>query len=63
MSRQWEGLLDKARNGVHVVWFEDYWRRRPYDYGVADLRAYPGLEPVAELADGAIFRVNRAGNP
>ena len=48
---------------MHVVWFEDYWRRRPYDYGVADLRASPALEPVAELADGAVFRVNRAGNP
>ncbi len=61
--RQLERLLEKARNGVHVVWFEDYWRRHPYDYGVADLRASPELEPVAELADGAIFRVIRAGNP
>ena len=63
MSRQLERLLEKARDGVHVVWFEDYWRRRPYDYGVADLRAYPRLEPVAELADGAIFRVRKAGKP
>ena len=61
--RQLERLLEEARNGMHVVWFEDYWRRRPYDYGVADLRASPALEPVAELADGAVFRVNRAGNP
>lgn len=56
-----ERLLANAPNGVHVVWFERPWRRRLYDYGVADLRASPGLEPVAELADGAIFRVNEGG--
>lgn len=56
-----ERLLANAPNGVHVVWFERPWRRRLYDYGVADLRSSPGLEPVAELADGAIFRVNEGG--
>ena len=56
-----ERLLADAPKGVHMVWFKDYWRRRPYDYGVADLRASPGLEPVAELADGAIFRVKEGG--
>ena len=56
-----ESLLANAPKGVHVVWFEDYWHCRPYGYGVADLRASPGLEPVAELADGAIFRVKEGG--
>ena len=63
MSRQLASLLAKVRNGAHVVWFEGHWRGHPYDYGVADLRASPGLEPVAELADGAIFRVNKPEEP
>ena len=63
MPRQLERLLAQARNGAHVVWFEGHWRHDPYDYGVADLRASPGLEPVAELADGAIFRVNEPEEP
>lgn len=56
MPERLERLLANAPNGVHVVWFEHY-RRRLYDYGVADLRVSSGLDPVAELADGAIFRV------
>ena len=41
---------------VHIVWFYDV-RRHLYDYDSFDLRALPGVETVAELADGVVLRV------
>ena len=49
-----------AADGVRVVWLHGRWWSLWQDYGAALLRALPGLEPVAELADGAVFRVNAA---
>ena len=40
-----------------VVWFDNVYVNRLYDYDRTALRASPYLEPVAELADGAVFRV------
>lgn len=56
-------LVAAAPDGAHLIWFDAYradlvWGLVPYDYGVAQLRATRGLEPVAELADGAVFTVN-----
>lgn len=34
-----------------------------YDYGAANMSTWPGLEPVADLADGAIFKINRNHRP
>ena len=56
-------LVAAAPDGARLIWFDAYrvdlvWGLVPYDYGVAQLRATRGLEPVAELADGAIFTVN-----
>ena len=55
------------QDGSYVIWFSNKWNVIKYDYGDADLRVAPGLEPVVELSDGAIYQVNRdyapAGNP
>ena len=47
-----------AADGAYLVWFND-WRENVYAYGAAAMQATPALEPVAELADGIIFQVNR----
>ena len=46
-----------------AVWLEGepYWRR--FGYASLDLRALPGAETVAELADGAVFRLRRGAPP
>lgn len=65
--------LPAAEPGVEtwVVWFagEETWIRR-LGWDTASIRAVPGLEPAAELADGVVFRVvgdrrgaGRAENP
>ena len=41
---------------VHIVWLDDAYWRQP-DYNSLDLRALPGVETVAELADGVVLRV------
>ena len=53
-----EGVAD----GAHVVWFYGRcgWTDSPTP---ADLRMAPGMEPVAKLSDGAIFKVNRNYDP
>ena len=40
---------------VHIVWFH----KKPYKYRYDDMyiRSLPDVEPVAELADGVVFRV------
>ena len=71
LPAQWprmEALLAAAPEGSYVVWFDAdrpdvEWNMLPYDYGVAQLLATPGLEPVAVLADGAVFTVNAAYRP
>ncbi len=47
--------LEEAAEGALVVWLYSF--RWKFDYSIWDL---PGLEPVAELSDGVIFKVNRA---
>jgi len=42
-------------DSVHILWLRD---EKPfYDYDDLDIRVLPGVEPVAELSDGAVFRV------
>ena len=68
---QWprmETLLAAAPEGAYVVWFDAYrpdlvWNILPFDYGVAQLLATPGLEPVTVLPDGAVFKVNADYRP
>ena len=41
--------------GGYVLWLRE--RNRPYDFDAFDIRVLPGVEPVAELSDGVVFRV------
>lgn len=47
--------LDGMREGRLVVSFHDAWLY-PCEFAAGLLRVLPGLEPVAELADGAVYR-------
>ena len=49
--------LAEDASDTWVVWFDNVYVNRLYDYGRSVLRATSVLEPVAELADGAVFRV------
>jgi len=42
-------------DGGHVLWFRRW--KPPYDFDDFDIRVLPGVEPVAELSDGVVFRV------
>ena len=54
------GVVERAVAGDLVVWFDDAPSARRHDFGLPTLRLTPGLTPVAELADGAVFRVDKA---
>ena len=51
------GKIGQLADGDHLVWFHASAAGR--NFGAPDLRGLPGLEPLAELDDGAIFRVRR----
>ena len=54
--------LERLRgHGVtfYVVWFDNVWVNTYFDYNRAALSASSHLEPVAELADGAVFKAIR----
>ena len=55
---EWVAL---APNGAALAWFHNVGWSSNYD--AADLRVTPGLEASVELADGALFIVNKAHNP
>ena len=42
-------------DGGHVLWFRQW--KPPHNFDDFDIRVLPGVEPVAELSDGAVFRV------
>ncbi len=48
---------------AYVVLFENSFRARNYDYVFDELGALPGVELVADLNDGVIFRITAAGGP
>ena len=54
--RRW---LAETPRDTWIVWWDNVWANRYYDYDRATLRALSGLEPVAELADGAVFKAIR----
>ena len=51
-TREWP----KIEAGAHIVWFDKYYHRSFLSYDDADLRVLPGVEVVAELADGLVLR-------
>lgn len=53
----------RAREGAFVVWFRNWSSNRTFDYGPPALRVTPGLEPIAEFPDGAVFEVRRGYRP
>ena len=56
-------FFDRAPEGALVLWLSSWSSGSLYDYGRAALRLQPALEPLAEFADGAVFRVDRAALP
>ena len=52
-----------APEGAYIVWLNNSLKVKNYAYTGADLRISPGFEPVAELSDGFIFKVNREYTP
>ena len=51
--------IANSPDGSYVIWFKNWWNYQIYDYGAANLRLMPRLQPVEDLADGVIFRVNK----
>ena len=45
---------------AYIVWFWDFAARDVFDYDDLDIRCLPGVEVVAELADGVVFRATAA---
>ncbi len=50
--------LADAPHGAWVVWLESEYRDNFAGYGAAWLSTLPNLEPAAQTADGAVFKVN-----
>ena len=42
--------------GAHILWFQAFHYRGFYGYDDLDLRALSGMETLADLADGVVFR-------
>ena len=45
---------------AHIVWFRDFSKPALRGYDLMDVGCLPGVEPVAELADGVVFRATAA---
>ncbi len=55
-------------DGAHIVWLHNEKPGSLHDddrhyYDALDIRCLPGVEPVAELSDGVVFRVTAATEP
>ena len=51
--------IEDTTEGAYVVWF-DIGNNRRYDYAAPALYATDGMQPIADLSDGVILRVNRS---
>ena len=58
--RRW---LADVPDGTYVVWFYDWYNSRRFDYSAADMHESWDFEPVAEMADGVIFKIDRSYTP
>ena len=63
-QEQFRRWLADVPDGTHVVWFY-YWynNSRRFGYSAADMRGSSDFVPVAEMADGAIFKIDRSYTP
>lgn len=60
---RWESWLAGAPTGAYVVFFHDVGVSSIFDYGIAAAQVSAGLEFVAELSDGVIYKVNPSSPP
>ena len=51
--RRW---LADVPDGTYVVWFYNWYNSRRFEYSAADMHRSSDFEPVAEMADGVIFK-------
>ena len=52
----WIYRIQDNRERIYVAWVYDH-SFRPMSYGITDIQALSELQPIAELADGAILKV------
>ena len=57
-QKQVAAWLADAPRGAWVVWLESEFRDNRAGYGATWLSTLPNLEPAAQTADGAVFKVN-----
>ena len=62
-QQQVAGWIGRAQEGAFVVWFRNWSSNRTFDYGPPAFHLTPGLEPIADFPDGAIFEVRRGYRP
>ena len=64
LPHRWDKLVQrmKERNtaigDAYIVWFYDGPKRSGDDYDYQKIGSLPNTEPVVELPDGVIFRIN-----
>ncbi len=51
-SRRWTEI----EAGAHIIWFDRFYDRASFTHDDTDFRVLSGVEIVAELADGTVFR-------
>ena len=62
-QEQLRRLFADVPDGTYVVWFYNWYNSRRFDYSAADMRGSSDFEPVAETADGVIFKIDRSYTP
>ena len=55
--------LADVPDGTYVIWFYYWYNSRRFDYSAADMRGSSDFVPVAEMTDGAIFKIDRNYTP
>ena len=63
LPEQFRRWLADVPDGTHVVWFYNWRNSRQFDYSAADMRGSSDFKPVAEMADGVIFKIDRSYTP
>ena len=63
LPEQFRRWLADVPDGTHVVWFYNWYNSRQFDYSAADMRGSSDFKPVAEMADGVIFKIDRSYTP